>query len=1212
MTATLLGAAVTQSWLTMTSIVAGLGAGLALTLVELRRTRAALRGLHQRVERTDQRLMKLVAKDKAVSRNLRQLERTQANLRNGYTRMATSLYDAHRRTHGPFDIEMHVGQVLPTARGLVGRGDVLDAHALLVVNNSLHRQDANTLRTLRGELKKRGYLGKSLEVARVLTALENDDRDLQMRRMIEGEIAVLSGDFTPTVQQERERFQPRENRVLHFVGTSLPTMQTGYTLRTHYTALAQQKAGLDPHVATQMGFGHDGEDYKAEDIEGITYHYIPGPARNVEPLGVWMRKNVQRLANLVRVVRPVAIHAASDYLNALAANVVGKEFGIPVIYESRGFWEETWLSRQAQTYQWDDLDALEATYGLPDVYTWRCEIEDRCRRDVTHVVTLDDVMAERIATGGVPRDRITVVPNAVDVDRFPVLERNSELATKLGFDENMPVMGYISSIVEYEGIDTLIDAYASVKASVDARVGLLIVGDGPVLKRLKKQADDLELADVVFIGRVPHDEVLDYYSVIDIFVVPRRPVDVCHLVTPLKPFEAFSTGRTLVLSDVRALASIATTSNAAELFTAGDSESLATVLAKLLDDPERRRQLAGDGAAWVRSSRTWDSNATTYVRLYENLGVIPAGQLSIARLRRDDIDLDYVRRQLAERVKIPFERLGTSDGHGNAEKIINSGWRLGSHPPVELELPLDWRTLCMSNRSWNFHLHAWDFMEPVLRAFDATGEQRYLHWCIARAESWALEFNEGGAGETLAWYDMALGLRGARLAYLVEQALKHGVNPEIVDTLLTAVMRHQREFHSTEAFNPRSNHGVYVALGQLALARRLAGLPAMDVIAAQGRERLESMIKQQFAADGGHLEHSPDYHRMVLGTFVGALDAGLVSSDELRSRLADAGEILGWLVQPNGELVQIGDSPALPMMSTRSRSSSDTTEFVISHGARGMPDDRTLRILPETGYAIVRSPQPADTDDHDSAGYLFLNAAFHSRTHKHADDLTITWSDRGTEILIDAGRYGYVDLLSKDSPLRHEGYFYGSPERQYVESTRAHNTLEVDGRDHNRRTRKPYGSAIEHAEEKDGFYRLDAAVDHGSWIHDRSIIYRPQEWLLIRDSARAKDGRAHDFRTWWNMPHELNLRKVGQDAICVVGNGLDVPLWVVEFSGSVLIDPVAGQSDPMRGWRSKHDLEFTPAWSCGYLAAGRHEHEFVTLFSFSVGLPRDVPDHPFD
>jgi glycosyltransferase involved in cell wall biosynthesis len=100
-------------------------------------------------------------------------------------------------------------------------------------------------------------------------------------------------------------------------------------------------------------------------------------------------------------------------------------------------------------------------------------------------------------------------------------------------------------------------------------------------------------------------------------------VEVCHLVTPLKPFEAFSTGRTVVLSNVRALASIAEQSGAAELFEAGDVSSLTAVLLGLIDDPQRRRELAAAGAAWVRAERTWAANALIYLRLYGDMLATP-------------------------------------------------------------------------------------------------------------------------------------------------------------------------------------------------------------------------------------------------------------------------------------------------------------------------------------------------------------------------------------------------------------------------------------------------------------------------------------------------------------------------------------------------------------------------------------------------------------
>lgn len=493
------------------------------------------------------------------------------------------------------------------ARSLLSAGHALEAAQLVSDPAVLAALDRPTLRELRDSLRQRGYLRK----ARAISS-GTSQRETLEESLLDGEIAVLSGAFVPSAPQAPPGFAPQPDRVLHLVGNSLPHHQSGYTLRTHYTAVAQRAAGLDPHVVTQMGFGHFGVD----EVDGIRYHRLPGQGRGTEPLTTWLQSHTESVAGLVAKLRPAVLHAASDYVNAVTALAVGWAFGIPVVYESRGFWEETWLQRQAQKYGWTDLSRLEADYGLPDVYMWRREIEDRCRREADRVVTLAEVMAERIAAGGVARDRITVIPNGVDVDSFPVLSRNAGLAQELGIGAGVRTVGYISSIVEYEGIDTLIEAFAQLRSMSSTPVKLLVVGDGPERARLEQIADP---ADVIFTGRVQHSAVLDYYSLIDIFVVPRKPFEVCHLVTPLKPFEALSTGRTLVMSDVRALASIAEQSDAAELFEAGNPRALATLLAKLLDDPQRCRRLAEQGASWVRAHRTWKSNAELYLSLYKSI-----------------------------------------------------------------------------------------------------------------------------------------------------------------------------------------------------------------------------------------------------------------------------------------------------------------------------------------------------------------------------------------------------------------------------------------------------------------------------------------------------------------------------------------------------------------------------------------------------------------
>ena len=186
-------------------------------------------------------------------------------------------------------------------------------------------------------------------------------------------------------------------------------------------------------------------------------------------------------------------------------------------------------------------------------------------------------------------------------------------------DPGDTVIGYISSLVDYEGVDTLLRAAALMIDAGDP-IRVLVVGDGEARERLERLARRLRLGRRArFTGRVPHDRVLDYYGLIDVFVVPRRDDRVCRLVTPLKPFEAMSTGTALVMSGVEALRDIAEASHAAATFRPEDHDDLAKVLRPLVADPAARQLLATKGRAWVQEERTWAKNAARYVELYEGL-----------------------------------------------------------------------------------------------------------------------------------------------------------------------------------------------------------------------------------------------------------------------------------------------------------------------------------------------------------------------------------------------------------------------------------------------------------------------------------------------------------------------------------------------------------------------------------------------------------------
>ena len=150
---------------------------------------------------------------------------------------------------------------------------------------------------------------------------------------------------------------------------------------------------------------------------------------------------------------------------------------------------------------------------------------------------------------------------------------------------------------------------------------LLLVGDGVELSSIREAIAHHGLQQgAILTGRVPHDTVRNYYSLIDIFVVPRTGHRVSRLVTPLKPYEALSMERAVLVSDLPALREVVIPGETGLTFRPEDPLDLADRIRDLLDDPGLRQRLGRQGREWVLSERTWAANGQRYRALYERLG----------------------------------------------------------------------------------------------------------------------------------------------------------------------------------------------------------------------------------------------------------------------------------------------------------------------------------------------------------------------------------------------------------------------------------------------------------------------------------------------------------------------------------------------------------------------------------------------------------------
>ena len=433
-----------------------------------------------------------------------------------------------------------------------------------------------------------------------------------------------SGRIAPTLTHDRETARTpagppaatsgTRGRILHLVNDALPTASAGYTIRTHEIVLAQQHAGLDPHVVTRIGFpvtqgALDGR--RLVTLDGIPYHRLlpwrlPARADKAAEAGL------DRAARLADQIKPSLLHAASNYTNAVTALAIGHSQNLPVVYEVRGFWEDTWLSRYADS---------EERAGS-ELYRRSRALETHCMLAADLVVTLGEAMREEIVARGVPAAKVLIVPNAVSEEFLQPLPDAGALRRQLGIEPGEHVVGEVSSLVPHEGVGTLLEATALLRKR-GQKVRALIVGDGPERPVLQRQAEDLGLGEAaIFTGRVPAAKVREFHALLDVFVVPRTPDRVCQLVTPLKPVEAMASGLCVLASDVRALAEIIKPGVTGALTIPQDPVALADSLELLVCSPDMRRKLGEGAREWVAADRTWAHNAVRYKDAYARLGAI--------------------------------------------------------------------------------------------------------------------------------------------------------------------------------------------------------------------------------------------------------------------------------------------------------------------------------------------------------------------------------------------------------------------------------------------------------------------------------------------------------------------------------------------------------------------------------------------------------------
>ncbi len=397
-------------------------------------------------------------------------------------------------------------------------------------------------------------------------------------------------------------------KILHILDHSIP-LHSGYTFRTLAILQEQRKLGWDIYNVTSAK--HVAVTESIEEVDGFKFYRSETPKGLMAKLPIlnqWaiVQSLSKRLDEIIPELKPDVLHAHSPALNGIAAIRAAKKHNIPLVYECRAFWEDAAVDHGTTTEN-------SLRYYLTK---W---LETYVFKKASAITTICEGLRNDIIGRGISPEKITVIPNAVNVEKFTYgVKPNQDLRTKLNLQEKI-VLGFIGSFYAYEGLPLLLDALPKI-IEKQPQTRLLLVGGGVQEAFIKQKTAKLKLDDyVIFTGRVPHDSVQDYYNQVDIFVYPRLSMRLTDLVTPLKPLEAMAQGRLVVASDVGGHKELIRDNETGRLFKANDSDNLAETVLDLLNQPEQWNKLREAGRLYVEQERNWTKSVSYYENIYKKL-----------------------------------------------------------------------------------------------------------------------------------------------------------------------------------------------------------------------------------------------------------------------------------------------------------------------------------------------------------------------------------------------------------------------------------------------------------------------------------------------------------------------------------------------------------------------------------------------------------------
>ncbi|MBR2525685.1 glycosyltransferase [bacterium] len=407
---------------------------------------------------------------------------------------------------------------------------------------------------------------------------------------------------------------PIKGRICYFLNNSIPYFNGGYASRSHFLSKSLKASGFDIIPITRPGFpyGQTENILQEETFDNITYVRMKSSLNweiNNNDRIRYLRLNY--LEDTIKGLEEIFKNLKPEYIMAttfveIPALIVAKKLGIPFLYEVRGL-------------QYLNLEDNKKNHVVRELLKYTAKMVSS---EAKAVFTLTEQMKKELINLGVDKNKISLIPNCADLEKFKPMDKDIKLIKEFNL-QNKVVIGYIGTFAKYEGLDDLIKACNILnKKKVDFKL-LLVCGETAIAsarpnKKLVKLVKRYKLNDkIMFLGKIPLEDVPRYYSVMDIVAIGRKPLPVCETVSPIKPLEAMAMEKTVVVSSVQALKEIVEDSVTGLIFEKGNINSYAQILEKAINDADLRERLGKNARIWVKENRQWTVNTRTIASVME-------------------------------------------------------------------------------------------------------------------------------------------------------------------------------------------------------------------------------------------------------------------------------------------------------------------------------------------------------------------------------------------------------------------------------------------------------------------------------------------------------------------------------------------------------------------------------------------------------------------